>query len=102
MLRDDNSDYKWFYACTDESAENAASAIINLSAAFGFPCGLISYSPTHFKNKNVRQVTKDLKVPHHFTLLYCPWSNGAVENFGEELVHVARAILTELQLRPEE
>ena len=74
MLRDDHSDYKWFFAFGDTSAENASRAIIDCCAAFGVPKGLMSDGPTHFKNETVHKVSKGLKVPHHFTLPYTPWS----------------------------
>lgn len=81
MLRDDHSDYKLFIAFPTTNSENAA-AIIEWCAAFRVPNGLMSDGPTHFKNEVVCLVTKGLKVPHHFTLPYCPWSNGAVERLG--------------------
>lgn len=34
MLRDDHSNYRWFFAFADTSAENPAHAIIDCSAAF--------------------------------------------------------------------
>ena len=98
MLRDDHSDYKWFFPFSDTLAENAAIAIIDWCAAFGVPNGLMSDGPTHFRNETVRLVCKGLKVPHHFTLPNTPWSNGAVERLGKELIRVFRAALSELQL----
>lgn len=102
MLRDDHSDYKWLLPFPDTSAENAARAIIDWSAAFGVPKGLMSDGPTHFKNETMRLVSKGLKVPHHFTLPYSPWSNGAVERLGKELLRVFRSKSSELQMRPNE
>lgn len=102
MLRDDHSDHKWFFAFANESAENAAQAIIDCCAAFGVPNRLMSDGPTHFKNETVRLVTRGLKVPHHFSLPYTLWSNGAVERLGKELVRTFRAMLSELQMRVEE
>jgi transposase InsO family protein len=102
MLRDDHSDYKWFFAFADTPAENAARAIIDWCAAFGVPNGLMSDGPTHFKNEAIRLFTKGLKTPHLFTHPYCPCSNGAVERLGKELLCVARSVISELQLRPEE
>lgn len=102
MLRDDHSNYCWLFSFPDTLAENAARAIIDWSAAFGVPRGLMSDGPTHFKNETLRRVSKGLRVPHHFTLPYTPWSNGAVERLGKELLRVFRAVCSELQLRPEE
>ena len=98
MLRDDHSGYCWFFAFPDSIAENAATAIIDWSAAFGVPAALMSDGPTHFRNETMRLITKGLRVPHHFTLPYCPWSNGAIERLGKELLRVARAVTAELQM----
>lgn len=102
MLRDDHSDYKWFFCFPNTDAENAAHAIIDWCAANGTPGGLMSDGPTHFKNETVRLVSKGLKTPHHFTLPYCPWSNGAVERLGRELLRVLRSLISELQMDQKE
>ena len=47
LLRDDTSDYKWMFVFPDTSAENAATAIIDCSAAFGVSNRLMSDGPTH-------------------------------------------------------
>ena len=96
MLRDDYSDYKWFLAFSDTSAENAAHAIIDWCAAFRVLKGFMSDGPTKFKNKTV---TRGLKVPHHFTLPYTPLSNGAVSRLGNQLLRVFESIVSELQMK---
>ena len=54
------------------------------------------------KNETVRLLTKGLKVPHHFTLPYTPWSNGSIERLGKELLRVFRSVISELRMRFEE
>lgn len=98
MLHGDHSDYKWFFATPGTSAENAALAIIDWCAAFNVPQGQMSDGPTHFRNETVRMVTKTLRVPHHFTLPYTPWSNGAVERLGKEVIRTFRALVSEFQM----
>lgn len=93
MLSDDHSGYSWFYPDTNTNTKIAADALLNWSATFGAPYALMSDGPTYFKNKTIRRLTKGLKSPHHFTLHYCPWSNGAVQRLGKELLRVARAVL---------
>lgn len=63
---------------------------------------LMSDGPTHFQNETIQMLAKGLRAQHHFTLPYCPWSNGAVERLGKELLRTARALLSELQLRQDE
>lgn len=98
MIRDDHSDFKWFFCFPNTDTENAATAIIEWCSTFGVPNGLMSDGPTHFKNETARLVTRGLKTPHHFTLSYCPWSNGAVERLGRKLFCVLRAMISELQM----
>ena len=62
----------------------------------------MSDKPTHFKSETVRAVTRGLKVPHHFTLTYTPWSNGAVQRLGKEPLRAFRSIVSELQMKFEE
>lgn len=102
MLRDDHSGYSWFYPSETTSAETAAHALLDWCAAFGAPNQLMSDGPSHFKNDTLRILAKGLRSPHHFTLPYCPWSNGAIERLGKELLRVARSLLSELQQRPSE
>ena len=102
MLRDDHSDYKLFYSFPDTNAENSATAIVEWCSMFGVPNTLMSDGPTHFKNETLRLVAKGLKAHHHFTLAYCPWSNGAVERLGRELLRVVRSVLSELQMDKKE
>lgn len=61
----------------------------------------MSDGPTNFRKGTLRMFTKALHTPHHFTLPYCPCSNGAVELLGRELLRIARAILSELKMRPD-
>ena len=98
MLRDDHSGYCWLFAFPDTIAENAATAIIAWSAAFGAPSGLMSEGPTHFRNETMRLISKGLSIRHHFTLPYCPWSNSDIERLGREILRVARAVTAELQM----
>lgn len=82
-LRDDRSNYCWFFAFSDRSVENAAQAIIDWFPAFGVPSSLMSDGPAHLKNETFRLIVKGSRVPHHSTLPYTPWSNGGVERLGK-------------------
>lgn len=84
------------------STENAERYIIDWAIAFGIPKMLMSDGPTHLNNETVRLVSKFFKIPHHFYIPYSPWSYGAVERMGKELLLVLRSVCNELQIRPEE
>lgn len=62
----------------------------------------MSIDPLHCKIETLRPVVEGLLVPHHFTLLYTPWSSGVVERPGKELLRVFRAFTSELQMRSQE
>lgn len=98
MLRDDFSGFVWLYPFAEADAQNTADAIIDWSASFTAPSALISDSGAHFKNETVRLVTKGLRVPHHFTLPYTPWSNGGIERMGKEVLRVFRVVCSELRM----
>lgn len=72
MFREDHSHYKWTFAFSDTTAANAANAITDWSAVLGVPSEIMSDDPTQFRNETVRLVSKDIQVPLHFTLRYCP------------------------------
>ena len=98
MLRDDVTSYSWLYPTPSTSASQAATALVDWCAAFGAPKSFMSDSPTHFKNETLRLLAKGLKNNHHFTLPYSPWTNGAVERLGKEILRSARSLLSELKL----
>lgn len=98
MVLEDHSGNAWFYSASNIVPETAANALLDCSAAFGRPMGLMSDRPANFKNEPLRLLAKCLRSPHHFTLPYCRWSNGTVERLGKELLLVESAVLSELQM----
>lgn len=99
MIRDDQSGCAWFYLASKIDSETASIALLDWSVVFGVPLDLMWHGPFHFKNETLRLLAKSLRTPHHFTLPYCPWTNGAVESLGKELLCVTRAVLSELKMR---
>ncbi len=102
IMRDSHSDYMWFLCFPNTCAENAVTAFIDWCSTFCVPGGLMSDGSAHFENEIVRLVSKGLKSSYLFTLPYCPWSNGAVERLGHELLLVLRSILSEGQMDKKE
>lgn len=88
MLLDDHSEYTWMLPCRTSNTEKAAQAIIDWSATFVLSLSLISDGQSYFKNETMRLLVRIMTAPHHFTQLYCPWSNGAVKRLGENCLHV--------------
>lgn len=96
MLKDDGSDYKGLFEFSGTSSKNVSREIIDCTAAFGVPSGLMSDSPRHFKNETVRLDSTGLRLRDHFTLPYLPWNNGAVERLGKEILHVFCSVASAL------
>lgn len=101
MIRDDHSNYCWVFPFPTTNDKNAANELIDWCASFGASKCFMSDGPTHFRNETLRLVSKALHTLQNFTLPYFPWSNGAVERLGRELLRITREILSELQLRPD-
>lgn len=65
----------------------------------------MSHVPTHFKPERVCPV---IKAPRNTLYLtppyppYCPESIGAAEQLGLEVLRIARALVLELHLRPDQ
>lgn len=70
IMREDHSDYMWFYACHYLTSETAPQAIIDWCAAFSVLKSLMSDGPALFKNEIIRLVSRGLRFTHHFTLPY--------------------------------
>lgn len=98
IIKDDLSSYTWLYACESADAESTADALIDWFAAFGPVSQWVSDQGTHFKNELLRILKDKFRAEHHFTLPYCPWSNGTVEVVCRELLRAVRALLSEFSL----
>lgn len=98
ILKDDLSSYTWLYACDAADAETTANALIDWFAAFSPVPQWVSDQGTHFKNEIITLLKSKFRSMHHFTLPYCPWSNGTVEVVCRELQRALRALLSEFNL----
>lgn len=98
ILKDDFSGYVWLIPATETTADVTADALISWFASFGVVSNWVSDRGSHFKNMLVKKLREELKSDHHFTLAYCPWSNGTVEVVCRELIRTTRALLSEFQL----
>lgn len=102
MLREYLSLYCWLFPFSSPTAENTTEALLEWCSSFRIPEMLMSDQGSHLKNETVRELARRLRVPHHFTLPYSSWSNGAVERIGKELQRFFRSTLSELGMQSEE
>jgi IS30 family transposase len=62
----------------------------------------ISDRGSHFKNKVVRRVYRELKARHNFTTANCSWSNGTIESACKQVIRAFRAVLSKLKMYSDE
>lgn len=98
IMKDDHSSYVWLTPTKETTAEVTAEVLIKWFASFGVVNHWVSDRGTHFKNELVRIIREETNSSHHFTLAYCPWSNGTVEVVCREMLRATRALLSEFQL----
>jgi transposase InsO family protein len=88
--------------CRTADAAATVDALMRWFAVFGVVLLWISDRGSHFKNELVRQVQKELKAKHHFTMTNCPWSNGTIESACKHVIRAFRAVLSELKMYADE
>jgi len=98
MVRDDFSSFCWLFPFANANSANTCEALLEWCSTFNVPSMFMSDQGTHFKNEVLRRLCRALRVPHHFTLPHTPWSNGAVERLGREVLRVFRATASELRM----
>jgi hypothetical protein len=69
---------------------------------FGVVLLWISDRGSHFENKVVQRVQKELKAKHHFITANCPWSNSTIESACKQATRAYRAVLSELKMYVDE
>jgi transposase InsO family protein len=102
IVKDDYSNCVWLKQCKNAGAYSAAAVLIEWFAAFGVAQQWVSDQGSHFKNKLMMDIQKQLGTNHHFTTAYSPWASGTVETVCKQTIRAARAMLSEMHLAPQE
>ena len=84
------------------TAMPASKGIFEWGSRHGLPCWIISDGIRRFANHTLRLVAEHMGLQHHITLAYCPWSNGAIEVVGQDMIYTIRAILSGFEMPIEE
>jgi transposase InsO family protein len=100
IVKNDYSNYVWLKQCKNPDAYSTAALLIEWFAAFGVAQQWISDQGSHFKNKVMTDIQKQVGSKHHFTTAYSLWANGTVEAVCKQTVRPARAMLSEMHLAP--
>lgn len=63
-----------------------AGELVRWCATFGKLSVSVSDNATHFKDRLLRKVAKELGIRHHFTVVESAWANGTVERAMCEVI----------------
>lgn len=74
------------------------SALSKWMACFGCREWLINDQSSNFIGPLMTNIIKEAQIRHQFTAPYCPWSNGTVEPLCNEVLRIAKALLSEWEL----
>ena len=102
IIKDDCSSFIWLEPCESIDAETAAKTLLKWFSLFGVVSTWVSDRGSHFKNKVMERLNRQLHAHHHFTTPYCPQSNGTVETVCKEVLRAVRALLSEFRLKEKE
>jgi hypothetical protein len=79
IIRDDISGFTRVRHCEHADSTAVATHLLEWIADFGIPKIQVSDQGSHFKNKVITEINKQLKSQHHFTTAYSPFANGSIE-----------------------
>jgi IS30 family transposase len=102
VLRDVMSGFVEFVECREATAEMVLEAFMEWFSHFGVVYSWVTDQGTHFKNQVIEHLRKQLGAHHHFTIAYCPWSNGTVEVVNRLLLRCIKALLSERKMQEAE
>ena len=92
VMKDDLSGFCILFRCRTTSAETAAEGLALWISLFGVPRLWHSDTASHFKNRVMARLARDLGVAHKFAVAYAPWSNGTVERLCRSVLAVMRRV----------
>jgi hypothetical protein len=95
VLKDGYSGLVELIPCASAEHEIVVQSILLWCARGGYPELLQSDQGSHFKNMVMAELAKLMPAQHHFTLAYCPWSNGGVERVNKEIIPLLQILIME-------
>ena len=84
--------------CIAASTPEAVAVLIEWFKRYGIVPVWVSDQGTHFKNKVVADLCRQLKCKQEFVVAYSPFANGTVERVNRVVLAVLRALLSEWKL----
>jgi hypothetical protein len=90
VLKDKFSRYVELIPTESCTTDEVAKAITWWCVRYTTPTYLMSDNGSHFTSQLIAELARSLVMQHHFTLPYCPWSNGSVERVNREIQSLLR------------
>lgn len=98
LLKDDLSAYSCLYPRYSADSESVTNVDVKWISCFGSVQSLVADQGPHFTATLMTNLTKEIKVHHHFTATYCPSANERIKRLCKEVFTVAHALLSELKM----
>ena len=95
-VRDDlTGKTEWFYSTTADALV-AADALLWWRARYGLLVDtvIVTDGGSHFANSLIKELCSKLRIRHHITVAYAPWSNGKAERVNREFLKTLRILLS--------
>ena len=95
-VRDDlTGKTEWFYSTTADALV-AADALLWWRARYGLLVDtvIVTDGGSHFANSLIKELCLKLRIRHHITVAYAPWSNGKAERVNREFLKTLRILLS--------
>ena len=98
VLKDDFSNFVELVPCKKADHFAVVDALLDWYKRFGVVKTHVSDNASHFKEKVIKELNRELGTTHRFTLAYAPWTNGTVEVVNSVLLDTLRALCSEMKV----
>lgn len=86
VITDTSTRYAISLPCRNMEANTVADKLLEVFTIFGFPEVITHDQGTHFINKVLTYLTKNLQITQRPSAAYCPQVQGLVERFNQTLI----------------
>ena len=98
VLKDDFSNFVELIPCKKADHFAVVDALLDWYKRFGVVKTHVSDNASHFKEKVIKELNRELGTTHRFTLAYAPWTNGTVEVVNSVLLDTLRALCSDMKI----
>lgn len=86
VITDTSTRYAISIPCRNMEANTVAEKLLDVFTIFGFPEVITHDQASHFMNKVLTYLTKNLQITQRPSAAYCPQVQGLVERFNQTLI----------------